>query len=256
MGKKTDNKVAIVKPEDLSASSMDYMASCAKGILGAIPFAGAAVAEITGYIVPNQRMDRLVRFVVSLNERLSAVEQALFETKKEEEYFVDLAEEILRQAAKSIADERRGCLASLLKNSLSSDEMECVENKHLLQLFSDINDAELIILRSYSERTFVDDKEFRELHKEIIDYPYRNIAAPQEAVDKATISRSYREHLTRLGLLENLYKVNSSSPKMMEIDKRTGKRIERGYQITKLGKLLLKRVSFEPIPQEQYPEGV
>ena len=42
---------------------IDRLASGAKGITGAVPFVGSIIAEIVGNVIPNQRIDRLTRFV-------------------------------------------------------------------------------------------------------------------------------------------------------------------------------------------------
>ena len=46
---------------ELGNTSIDIITSLAKGTVGAVPFVGSLVAEIVGNIIPNQRVDRIMR---------------------------------------------------------------------------------------------------------------------------------------------------------------------------------------------------
>lgn len=59
----------------LQPTTADYVASAAKAALGMVPFVGSLLAELAGTIIPNQRIDRLVRFAEKLAARLSNLEQ-------------------------------------------------------------------------------------------------------------------------------------------------------------------------------------
>ena len=65
-------------PDDsasLELRERDYVASAAKSIVGAVPFAGSLLVEIAGTIIPNQRMDRVAQFAQSLETKLASLEQ-------------------------------------------------------------------------------------------------------------------------------------------------------------------------------------
>ena len=160
--------------------------------------------------------------------------------------FADLFEEGIRQAARAITDDRRNYLASMMSTGLSSEEIEFFESKHLLRILGEINDAEVIILRSYLVATIGGDKEFIEKHKDIIMPTPATIGAPQNVLDKSALNKSYKEHLTSLGLLERKYETDTRT-KGMVIDNFTGGPKIRGYQITSLGRLLLRHIGLADV---------
>ena len=94
--------------------------------LGTVPFAGSLLVEAAGVIIPNQRIDRIAKFAKTLESKLSNLEQDFVRSQLTNENFTDLLEEGLRQAARSLSDERREYIASLIENSLSSEDIEYV----------------------------------------------------------------------------------------------------------------------------------
>lgn len=221
----------------LQNASADYVASAAKSALGMVPFAGSLLAEIAGNVIPNQRIDRIVKYAQALEFRLSKLEKHVVEQKISDEHFTDLIEESLRQAARSLSDERREYISSLVANSISSDDVEHSESKHLLRILGELNDIEIIWLRFYLDPTMGGDIEFREKHDYILNPVAATLGSSQPEIDKSTLQNSYKEHLASLGLLEKEIDMDTSS--------RGVKLKTKGYRITSLGKLLLREVSFE-----------
>ena len=153
----------------LQSSGSDYVASAAKSALGMVPFAGSLLAEIAGNIIPNQRIDRIVKYAQTLESRLIMLEQDVVQRNMSDENFTDLVEESLRQAARSLTDERRDYISSLVANSISSDDLEHFESKHLLRILGELNDIEIIWLRFYLDSTMGGDTDFREKHDHILN---------------------------------------------------------------------------------------
>jgi len=230
----------------LKSESSDYVTSAVKALLGAVPFAGSLLAEIAGTIIPNQRIERLTKYAQELENRLSKLDQEFVRAQLNNENFTDLFEENIRQAARSLTGERRKYLASIIANGLTSEDIEFFESKHLLRILGEINDAEVIILRSYLVATIEGDEEFREKHKEIIMPTPATIGAPQKVLDKNALHTSYKEHLTSLGLLERKYQTDTRT-KGMVIDSFTGGPKLQGYRITSLGRLLLRHIGLADV---------
>ena len=226
------------KPQDivLKNTSADYVASAAKSALGAVPFAGSLLSEIAGNIIPNQRIDRIVKYAKALESRLSALEESVVNENLTNENFTDLVEESLRQAARSLSDERRSYISSLVVNSISSDDIEYLESKHLLRILGELNDIEIIWLRSYLNPTMGGDTEFRDKHNHILNPVGAHLVSAQPEIDKSTLQNSYKEHLTSLGLLEKELDIDTSN--------RGTKLKTKGYKITLLGRLLLRELGF------------
>lgn len=187
------------KSESLELQTTDYVASAAKAALGAVPFAGSLLAELAGTVIPNQRIDRIVKFAKTLETRMCRIEQDFIKAQLKDESFTDLMEEGLRQAARSLTDERREYIAALISNSLSSQDIRYHESKHLLKLLDELNDVEVIWLRFYLVSVMNGDNEFREKHREILKSVTKVMSAPQSVRDKGTLQDSYKDHLARLG---------------------------------------------------------
>jgi len=156
------------RSNQLSPQATDYVTAAAKAALGTVPCVGSLLAELAGTIIPKQRIDRIVKFVEVLESILSNLEQDSVRSKMTNEHFTDLLEEAMRQAARSLSDERREYIANLIANSLSSEDIEYIESKHLLRILGEINDIEVIWLRFYLVPTIGGDEEFRIKHEGIL----------------------------------------------------------------------------------------
>lgn len=226
---------------DLTPTTADYVASAAKAALGAVPFAGSLLAEIAGSIVPNQRVERIVHFAQALESRLSAVEQQFVRSQLSNENFTDLVEEGLRQAARAVSQERREHIAGVIANSLKSEDISYVESKHLLRVLGELNDIEIVRLGRHLYRAFGSGKDYWERHKEILDPVRAHMGSPREVLDKETLQMSYDMHLAQVGLLQARYSVDTRT-KQPEFDSSTGAQKLSGYELTRLGSLLLRQL--------------
>ncbi|MGI1999629.1 hypothetical protein [Shewanella frigidimarina] len=220
----------------LQNAGADYVASAAKSALGMVPFAGSILAEIAGNIIPNQRIDRIVKYAQALESRLLMLEKEIVNRNMSDDNFTDLIEESLRQASRSLTDERRDYISSLVANSISSEDIEHYESKHLLRILGELNDVEIIWLRFYLDPVMNGDIDFREKHANIINPTSAHSESTQPELDKSTLQNSYKEHLSSLGLLEKKIDINTSG--------RSTKLKTTGFTITSLGRLLLREVGF------------
>ena len=226
---------------NLGNSIADYSTSVAKIVLGAAPFVGPLLSEFAGTIIPNQRLDRIAKYCDCLEERLRATEREVFKQRVLEEDFSELLEEVIRQAAKAVTDERRNYLSSLVSCSLSKTHLEIVEVRHLLRILSELNDVEIIWLRFYSVQIVDGDHEFRRKHSELLEdkFPYN-----RRDREKNALQKSYKEHLAILGLLRRRF--SSSVAEGYATGSEDSEPEASSYEITTLGKLLLKHIDLLP----------
>jgi hypothetical protein len=221
---------------------VDYVTSAAKAVLGAVPFAGSLLTELAGTIIPNQRIDRLCKFAAELENRLAKLDQGYVRVKLSDENFTDLMEEGIRQAARSVSDERRQYLASLLANGISTADISFIESKHLLRILGEINDIEVLWLRFYLVPTIRGDVEFRGKHKDVFEPLRVFIGCDQVTLDKHALRESYKSHMTELDLLSPRYETDMKTRQPV-FDTISGRMKVRGHDITLLGKLLLRQIS-------------
>lgn len=233
--------VIMAEDNELDNKSIDYLASAVKGIVGAIPVAGTIFAEFVGYVLPNQRLDRITRFLKDFDQRISKLEQESLRSLLVNEGFSDLFEESLRQASQSLTDDRRSYIASLLANSLKEQDIEYIEAKHLLRILAELNDIEIIWLRFYLYLAMGGDEKFRETHNKVLAPIRATMADPTIVVEKESLQTNYKEHLVRLGLLTHRYDIDNKT-KMPIFDSFSGSQKVSGYKITNLGRLLLKYI--------------
>ena len=230
------------EPSELANNWVDYSVAGAKGTVSLIPILGPLFAEIIGVKIPNQKMDRIAKYAADLENRLQSIEQKALEEKLVDEEFTDLLEEGFRQATRSLSDERREYIASLIVNGLTSDAMEASESKHLLRILGEINDIEVVWLRFYLNPAIGGDEEFRKRHEEVLNPVIPFVSAPPETRDKHALQESYQEHLAQLGLLDRQYRTDMQT-RVPEFDRFTGAMEVSGYRLTRLGNLLLREIS-------------
>ncbi len=216
-----------------------------KGLVGAIPFIGPLASEIIGATIPNQRLERIELFLKKLESKIDKTEYEKVKVKAKEPESIDLFEDSLIQASRALSEERKEYIASLLKNSLTDEELEHIEYKRLLNILSELNDLEILILKS-KEYMYCDDdnkaKEFWKKHGEALKEPiiYDGMTSSEE-LNKATLFKTHKSHLVNLGLLKAQFKIpNSGEPP--EFDKETGMIKASGYYSSDLGSLLLEKI--------------
>ena len=211
-----------------------------KTALGSIPIVGPLVAEIIGDLIPDLRFKRVFSLLEVLESKIDPKEKAKVEARMLEEKSVDLMEDGFLQAARALSEERIEYIASLLKSSLTDEDLEQRAYKRLLFLLGEINDVEVIILKSYSiygaER-----QEFWENHKKVLAVPAAYLGASQEEIDKHAIYETYKVNLAHLRLLRVKFK-KPKRGELPEFDEKTGMVKASGYDITSLGRLLLRSI--------------
>ena len=196
--------------------SADYVVSVLRATVGPLPIVSPLFSELAGVVVPNQRMERIAKFAEELERRLRTLEDADGITNRlESDDFADLLEEGIRQASRSLSDERRQYLAALIANGLSAENIEYSESRHLLRTLDEVSDIEVVWLRFFREPTLDGDAGFRKRHEIVITPAVATFGSSQNALDKATLQDSYKEHLCQLGMLKRRYRIDirSKEPK-------------------------------------------
>ena len=221
----------------------DYIASLVKSLAGAVPFAGTFLTEVVGTIIPKQRIDRIAEFTVALGSRVSHLEEAEVVAKISQDRLGELVEEATRQAARSTSTERREYLATLVSCALTSDEQDSNDERHLLRILGELNDTEIIWLRSYATPWSSLD-EFREIHQDTLDTPYVMYDSPDSVRNIAALHESYNAHLTSLGLLKQ--EIQDDGSNQPEFDRHSGQFKLKQPELTHLGEMLLLAIGLHP----------
>ena len=218
----------------------DVLAILGKVTASLIPFLGPLVAEIVGNLIPNQRIDRIASLLKALESKIDEKERTKVEKRILEEKSIDLMEDGFMQAARALSEERIEHIASLLKYSLTDEDLEHSAYKRLLYLLGELDDIEVFILKSYSG-SIAEQQEFRIKHQGALITSVVHLGSSQEEVDKHAIYETYKTNLTRLGLLRIRFK-KPKRGELPEFDEKTGMVKVQGYDITSLGRLLLRSI--------------
>jgi len=238
-------KLSIIDTEqkvNLENNKSDTLAIGMKSILGIVPF-GSLVSEIVTNVIPNQRTERVVLFVEVLNEKFKYLEKEVVEQKVKTQEFTDLLQDGFIQASRALTDERLEYIASLLKNSLTDEELKHIEKKKLLSLLGELNDVEIIWLKRYSFDNVVGNmerQEFIEKHEGVLN-PI-NLMEGEEShnedqLNKKAFQENYLTNLSRLRLIRGT-RVFGEVRTNLPLDEIEPDR----YECSNLGKLLLSYI--------------
>ncbi len=231
-------------PAEIRNAANDYVVLGVRAMVGAVPFAGSLLAELAGVVIPNQRIERIAKFAARLELRINGLEREAFSNRFSDEGFTELLEEALRQAARSTTDDRREYLASLVAHSLTSEEQGENDHRHLLRILGEINDTEVIWLRSYVGAYTGSTDTFRAVHEATLRPARATLSGPQEEADRQTLQESYLNHLAALGLLKRSLKLDRNKQPEMDSSSRNFAYTSPGT--TPLGRMLLRVIGLLP----------
>lgn len=214
---------------DLETNIRDRLASVAKGVSGACPLIGPIISEAIGQLIPNQRLDRVISFLKTLEEDFAQVQFRLsrIERNSATPEGLDILEEGMLQAARSVSKDRQKWLAAIVGRSLSSESLRYNESRKLLNLYRELADPELIWLIYISEPQGYSSpyhKELTDQYPDILNPASRSYGGSQEEVDRSALQDGYKNTLLRLGLAT--VKQNGST-----------------LEISPLGRLLVRYIS-------------
>lgn len=189
----------------LEPIARDHFVSIAKGVAGALPFVGSAVSEIMQSVIPNLRLERIVIFLETLDEKVSEIDEKLnnFKINLQKEQGIDLFEEGIIQASRAVSEERKQRLARLVSRALTEEELKYEEGRKLLNLYRELTDQEIVwlIYHSLSPAHGQDPHtDWIEKHPEILNPVSRDLSSPREEHERGALQDSYKATLTRLGL--------------------------------------------------------
>jgi hypothetical protein len=231
---------------DMGLKCTDVVASALKSVAGAVPGVGSLLSEIIGNIVPNQRIDRLEKFVKILDDRIGLLQGKIRECIADDEC-IRLIEEALYQASRSTSDERRIYIASILESGLQDDRIKFEESRYLMNILDELTDVEIVWLRSYLVPTLGGDEEFRDKHQSVLEQVVLTLGCDKETREKGALQGGYKVHLKNLGLIRSRARTDRAGVPIF--DKHTGEPETSYTEITSLGRLLLKKIGFKELEE-------
>ncbi len=226
----------------IEENEVDILTTSFKGSAGMIPILGPYFAEIIGSLVPYQRIDRITTFLKLFYKKFEEqnLQIEILKEKMKNEDFINLFDDISWLAAKSTSNDRKEYLASILINGLTDDKLDEIQKNIFLNLMSELNDIEILILYSYTIASKTDE-EFTKKHQEILTPPRAYSEASEDDRNKRILFETYKEKLVRLNLLNKKF-AKPKRGESPEFDEKTGMMKSNGFEITSIGRLFLKYI--------------
>lgn len=194
--------------DNLKPNRTDALVVLGKSVLGVVaPVVGPVLGEVLGALIPKQRDDRIVEFLLALDEKVSdRLTKEDFKQLCESEEVVDLIEDSLFNVARAISPARREYIAQLLYQGLSQDQLDHATAKKMLRLLDQLTDEELIYLKFYSLGPSMHSGEpdnadlYYEIHQEILEPALDEMGS--RSIFRVSLQESYRSNLITLGLID------------------------------------------------------
>ena len=223
----------------LGTTHQDRIVSAVSAMSSAIPMVGSIVAEVITQLIPNQRIERIEKYIKHLLTRFEALDSEVLRQKMRDPKKLDLFEEGAFQSVRGLSEERLEYIAKIVGSGISGEQVEEPESRRLLNILGSITDDQTIILASYLHKNRA--QEFWDRHSDVLLTEPATLGATQDVVDQETISKLARQQLAALGVL----RLNFARPRrgqLPEFDDKTGMIKSRGYTLTPLGRLLLRKI--------------
>lgn len=244
----------------LGPTTPDRLAALVRSIASAVPVAGGLIAEAVTCYIPNQRIDRVERYLKLLTAKLDELlcaaasddaptaDQLLRDPNN-----LDLIEQGVTQAMRALSEERLNYLANCVANGLQADARRKIHHRRLLDIVGELDDEELLILRAYKSHN---PEEFDRLRPEQAHFTSSPEAVEAEAMYKAALGK-----LERVGLLEfkaQLVEIVQGSelgrgrPQKLEVPAMDSQGRPKGrFRITLPGRMVLRATGLvESVEQE------
>ena len=210
---------------DIDETDVDRAVAAWTLVLSAIPTIVPLLAEAVKNGIPKQRIERIARMLKFLENQVSGLQEDVLAHRMSTEEFLDLLEDGLWQTTSALTEERLAHIASLLRNSIKSDDLAYEQEKMLLSLLGQLNDPGLILLGWYGTNMVGERANaYYARHEDIVGPTIRESLMSEEEERNITFRETYRATLQRLRLI---------GPD------------QRGSDlITPLGRLLLEQIDF------------
>lgn len=132
-------------------------------------------------------------------------------------------------------------IADVFKKGVTEDQENMADAKRLMWLLGELSDPEVLLLAWYNMGPEKDEA-FRTKHWQVIRPRSAETGQSQEKIDEYTLYENRKTHMANLGLMRPRFKHvrKGESP---EFDPKTGMMKASGYEVTPLGRLLMRTIN-------------
>ncbi len=223
---------------DLNNNISDYSTAVLSGAVSAVPFVGGALAEIVNITIPNQRMDRVVKFVNELSIELKELGYEIEELKSkiDSKYcYGAYITNCLRTISNEIYEEKINYYKKLCISGLTGDEKNLKHCERILQILGELDFYEIQYLRYYYDPRLSPTEMMKDAISKIgfeLLFPSYNLGMNENEIMEETYKTITLNNLEKNGLIEKKINLRTNKSK---------------YEITTLGRMILKKIGYDEI---------
>jgi hypothetical protein len=137
------------QPPELGSNPRDREAALIRSLVGAIPYIGSALSEIITALIPNQRIERVEKYLLYLQQELARLVPDNLQERIRTPAAIDLIEDGAYQAARALSDERQRYIARCVASGIAADDVDHIREKRVLGILSQLDEEEILLLDAY-----------------------------------------------------------------------------------------------------------
>lgn len=156
------------KNDELERNITDHLTSIVKSGVGFFPGIGTALGEIVSYLVPNQRLDRVAKYLYKINDKIETLSNEIKNNRDK----INLIETGLKASANSIFDEKCEWIANVVIQGLY-DDIDISVADNIINIVSQLNNEQIIILYyyvNYDNKPMIEKEPFIKRFRDLFDY--------------------------------------------------------------------------------------
>lgn len=222
--------------EQLNTNSTDIIVSGISAAVGLVPLAGGFLSELVQGVIPHQREDRIIEFILDLSNRLEQMEISINELKNiySNYKYGAFTYKCLNNVVNEAYKEKIAYYKELCIKGITSEEKELCRIERILKIFVEMDYYELLYLKYYyyaKRANYVELKKITDELEIVSVIPNYMLNMSTESRNSETYKQITLNNLEKNGLLEiELGNIRYSG------------KLEKKYKITLLGELILDKI--------------
>ncbi|MDO6965791.1 hypothetical protein [Rhizobium alvei] len=140
---------------NISNNWIDYTVAAGRGGAGFVPVLGGVIGEIITQLVPNQRVDRLAKYLGMLDNRVEVMEHHIKEFIKNDPESIALIEDGAYAAARATSPDRLEKIVACVESGLKGMSEEGYWRRRLLSIYCELSDEETALLYKFYQSSVI-----------------------------------------------------------------------------------------------------
>ncbi len=235
---------------DIKQKGKDTFLGFAKAGINLIPLAGTFIAETVSNIIPNQRLDRVCKYLEIISKKISELSESekVFRQLMDDKNILFLFEKSIKYSSETINENKYDYYAEFIISSVNDKTTEQMQKERMLDILSELNEIEIILLIYYSLSMMTlaekEKNEFIQKNKAILFPRPQTMTEPVEKGYAYKFQQQYIENLEKFHLISRELEVDNRS-QIPKIDPFSRRFETSSPRITTIGDLLINFIGGE-----------